>query len=79
MALLLLGVIFLRVELGIPGDQISEAVDHFATVIDVRTQTAPLKTNQWVLGGAQPGVINNIHLAHIEHALSSPIFWLRIP
>ena len=27
----------------------------------------------------QPGVINNIHLAHIEHALSSPIFWLRIP
>ena len=49
MGLLLLGVVLLWVELGVPGDQISEAVDHFATVIDVRTQTAPLKTNQWVV------------------------------
>ena len=77
MCLLLLGVVLLRVELGIPGDQVSEAVDHFATVINIGTQTAPLNTNQQVV--AQPGVINNIHLAHIEHALSSPIFWLRIP
>ena len=46
MGLLLLGVVFLWVELGIPWDEISEAVDHFATVIDVRTQTAPLNTNQ---------------------------------
>ena len=78
MALLLLGVVLLWDELGIPRNQISEAVDHFATVINVRTQTAPLNTNGWWLV-AQPGVINNIHLAHIEHALSSPIFWLRIP
>ena len=78
MCLLLLAVVFLWVELGIPWLKISEAVDHFATVINVRTQTAPLNTNGWWLV-AQPGVINNIHLAHVEHALSSPIFWLRIP
>ena len=47
--LLLLGVIFLWVELGIPGNKISEAVDHFATVIDVRTQTAPLNRTQQVV------------------------------
>ena len=49
MGLLLLGVIFLWVELGIPGNKISEAVDHFATVINVGTQTAPLNTEQPVV------------------------------
>ena len=49
MGLLLLGVVLLRVELGVPRDQISEAVDHFATVINIGTQTAPLKTEQLVV------------------------------
>ena len=41
---LLLGVALLGVELGVPWHQISEAVDHFATVINIGTQTAPLDT-----------------------------------
>ena len=49
MCLLLLAVVFLWVELGIPWLKISEAVDHFATVINVGTQTAPLKTEQLVV------------------------------
>ena len=49
MGLLLLGVVFLWVELGIPGNKISEAVDHFATVINVGTQTAPLNTTEQVV------------------------------